>query len=753
MSDTRRRKPTLDEGGVTDIVSWSGEAVDPGAEPGAPNVPGSHGPAAGLHPVRLVIDAIARHRWMVLCCTLIIGAVVSTIIWTTVVPMYQATAQISVAPRVPRVVFQTDENGVVPLYKSFQNTQVAVILSPTVLERVLDLPDIHKTGWYKAKAAWWRGHVPPIQRLRESLSVRPINDTEIINVTMSAADAGDAQTVVDAVVEQYLAVVREGYDKTDRTRFQALSEQLREIQADIDATTATVHAASRSLGTNQPDELRTKLTTELSVLESELRAVERQRQMLEWELAQHTADESNLQDEADREANYGADAEWRRLRGIAEAARHEHALATQKFGEAHPKMQEVRARLDYAEESLARREAELDQHAGVGGDGGGAAAALAGAGTLRRQIERLKRSEELLHQQVDRQRAEVTRAGDLALELAQSDEKIKRKRELYDAISARLEELDVERVAPARISIASHALKPALPASDRRILLTLAAWFGALATGVGLAVLRHRLDPSVKRVEEVTSVVRIPFLGQIPRVQSAGNLLHETDESLHEHLRMIRTALLERVPKDQASVLLITSPTPATGKTTMTALLGRSLAMLGRRVLMVDADLRRPVLAARWGIPDTKGLTAVLNGMASLDQVAVQTEVRGLDLVSAGPPITPHDPELLAGQLLAKQLEQARSRYDFVLLDSPPALSVADARILAGVVDGVLLVLKASHTRRGDASEALVRLTGAGCRLLGTVLVGAQPQPSYYGYGGEYGYSRHPTRQPVLAAT
>lgn len=752
MSDTRRRKPTLDEGGVTDIVSWSGDAVDSSADQAAPNAPGPN-PTGGLHPGRMVLEAISRHRWMVLICTAIMGAIASAVIWTTVVPLYQATAQISVAPRVPRVVFQTDENGVVPLYKSYQNTQVAVILSPTVLERVLDLPDVQKTTWYKAKPAWWLGHVPPIQRLRESLSVRPINDTEIINVTMSVADAGDAQTIVDAVVDQYLAVVRESYDKTDRTRFQALSEQLREIQADIDATTATIHAASRSLGTNQPDELRTKLTTELSVLESELRSVERQRQMLEWELTQHSATESAPQDETDREANYGADPEWRRLRGIAEAARHEHTLATQRFGEAHPKMLEVRARLNYAEEALARREVELDQHAGASGEATGAAAALTGTGTLRRQIERVKRSEELLRQQVDRQRAEVTRAGDLALELSQSDEKIKRKRELYDAISARLEELDVERVAPARISIASHALKPALPASDRRILLTLGAWFGALATGVALAVLRHRLDPSVKRMDEVTSVVRIPFLGQIPKVQSTGNLLHETDESLHEHLRMIRTALLERVPKDETSVLLITSPTPATGKTTLTALLGRSLAMLGRRVLMIDADLRRPVLAARWGIPDTKGLTAVLNGMATLEQAAVQTEVRGLHLVTAGPPITPHDPELLAGQLLRTQLEKARSKYDFVLLDSPPALSVADARILAGAVDGVLLVLKASHTRRGDASEALARLTGAGCRLLGTVLVGAQPQPSYYGYGGEYGYSRHPSRQPALAAT
>lgn len=704
-------------------------------------------------------DALRRFKVSVVAVSVLLVLLIIPLIWTLLVPSYVASALVSVSPRVPRIVFKTDENGVVPLYKSYQNTQVSTILSPSVLERVLDRADVQNTRWYKdGKSDMFRSQLPAMQRLRESLTVKPIPETELITINMAAVDPADAQLIANAVVDQYLGLVNESFDKTDRTRYQALTEELREIQADIDSALATNHAASKSLGTSEPEELRSQMTTQLSALESELRALQRQRSLLEWERDQMVergeAQSPDAVDTEIAEMRYGGNVEWRQLRALADAAKHRFGQAKGKYGEAHPKLKDMEADWTYAEHEVDDLQALLDhQMLATSTDGNNMTLASGGHSkeAIDSQLLRIRKNEELLQQQIGGQRAEVNRAGELAQQLAMSNERIARKRELYDAIQSRLQELDVERNAPARISIASYAIKPAIPSSDRRILFSLMAVAASLCTGVGLAVARHRLDPSMRRADEVANAVRIPFLGQLPRIENEQALRDGTDESLHESLRMIRTALLERVPCETNCAILITSPTPETGKTTLTALLGRSLAQFGKKVLIIDADLRRPALAGRLGYSTDEGLTALLHGSAPVSRLIRTTSQKNLDLLAAGRPMSEDDPELLASGQLKKQLEELRAKYDFILLDSPPVLSVADARILAGLVDGALLVLKASHSRRDEATEALLRLTGTGCRLLGTVLVAAEPYPTYYGYTGSYGYSRRPKAELALA--
>ena len=649
------------------------------------------------------------------------------------------------------MVFQTDENGVVPLYKSYQNTQVSTILSPTVLERVLDKPEIRETKWYREKGgSWLRSALPPVQRLREALIARPIPDTELISVTMSAPDAGDAQLIVNSVVDQYLELVRESFDKTDRNRFQALTEQLREIQADIDSAIATNQAASRSLGTSEPEELRSQLTTQLSTLEAELRAMERQRSLWEWELnrVNESAGKGETSDDVNAlaELQFGQDAEWRRLRGLAEAAKHRWELAKERLGDSHPKLREAFSEWEYAERQVEDRETMLQT--GPTGSGEGGASTIPGQMLLQHQFARAQRHEELLKQQIAAQRAEVTRASELAQQLASSNEKIKRKRELYDAINTRLQELDVERNAPGRISIGAYALRPALPSQDRRILYTVMICFGAMAAGAFLAYGRQHLDPSVHRADQVATAARVPFLGQIPKMKSEKELYEGGSELLLENLRMIRTALLERVSEIRGATVLITSPTPETGKTTLTMLLGRSLASLGKKVLLIDADLRRPALAARLGHRGKKGIVELVRDRNT--NCVVKSVSKNVDLLPAGTINTDEETEFLADESFAKHVNELRSQYDIILIDSPPVLSVADARILCGWVDGVLLLVRAAHTRRGEAGEALSQLNAAQGRLLGSVLMAAEQHPSSYGYRGAYGYGY--SRKPETTA-
>ncbi|MCH7841025.1 MAG: CpsD/CapB family tyrosine-protein kinase, partial [Planctomycetes bacterium] len=170
-------------------------------------------------------------------------------------------------------------------------------------------------------------------------------------------------------------------------------------------------------------------------------------------------------------------------------------------------------------------------------------------------------------------------------------------------------------------------------------------------------------------------------------------------------------------------------------KTSFAVLLARSLAMLGRRTLLVEADLRRPSLAERLNLDTESGLAALLMGSTADESVIVRSSVDKLDILAAGELPENFSAELLANGVLSRCLERWKEKYDFVLLDSPPVLPVADARILSSQADGTILVLRSSHCRRAEVAQACTDLTDAGGRLVGAVLVGVPIGSVYGGYG------------------
>jgi capsular exopolysaccharide synthesis family protein len=256
----------------------------------------------------------------------------------------------------------------------------------------------------------------------------------------------------------------------------------------------------------------------------------------------------------------------------------------------------------------------------------------------------------------------------------------------------------------------------------------------------------------------------VPLLGTLPRIARSGltqelggrapaggasaaatpsRYAYASEHRLMEHVRMIRTALLQRIADGNERILLVTSALPRTGKTSVALLLARSLAVIGRRVLLVETDLRRPTLGDRLGLTTSKGLYALLTKSAEEHQVILASGAVNLDVVLAGAVPESFDPELLATDYFKDCLRRWRERYDFVLLDSPPVLAVADPQVMAGMADGVILVLKVSYDRRTEAVDAYHQLLGAGANVLGTVVIGGEEGGGYnnrYRYYYVYGY-------------
>ena len=707
------------------------------------------------------ISMLLRSKWLILAVFVALSALLIPWIWLLTGPVYQATSLVRVSPVISRIVFKTEDNGMVPLYKSFLNTQVSVIRGPKVLQRVLDNPDVQRTRWYLEPPRTWHtmlgGSSPSqLERLRDALSVQPRRDTELIDVALTAASAAEAKLIVDAVVDAYKKYTDETFRESDILRFETLSNERTTLQKEIDGLVESKFNYAKSLGTLDPEELRSKLATQLSTLEAKEQELERQCEMARFKLeAQEAAvpehgdgAEGAQADDPETEdipagPRYADDPEWRALNLAYENSSHELEVARQRYGESHPRIKQLTADVEHGQHLRQERELDLDAEwadalATMGTNGAEGVVTRAQAEWA---VKLQQRELELLRASIKRQQEKVAQAGEMAKRIAHYDEEIRYKRELYDVVRSRLEELEIEAKAPARIAVAAVAIAPSEPFRDRRALLTVMVLGGALCAGIALAYLKGSVDPRIQEAQDVQHTMHVPFLGQLPPLPTAhGAITWNCNPAVLEGIRMVRTALLSRLGDSGDRTVLITSSSSRAGKTSVAIGLSQSLAQLGKRTLLVETDLRAPSLSERLGLEERSvGLAALLRGDADDSQAIERDFLPGLDMLRAGKGAEEFDPELLANGGFAKCLARWRRQYDYVILDSPPVLPVADTRILAGQADGIVMVLRSSHCRRHDVMRAYADIGAAGGRLLGTVLVGVPPG-SRYGYGYGYGY-------------
>ncbi|GAA4903709.1 capsular exopolysaccharide synthesis family protein [Actinomycetospora succinea] len=268
-----------------------------------------------------------------------------------------------------------------------------------------------------------------------------------------------------------------------------------------------------------------------------------------------------------------------------------------------------------------------------------------------------------------------------------------------------------------------------------------------LLVGAGVAVARAAMDTTIGTAAALAELAGVPDIGQVEHDPQAGTsplaVRERPSSSASEAYRKLRSNLrfvtVDR--EDGAAVVMITSAVPGEGKSTTAANVALSLADLGNRVLLLEADLRRPVLAETFGLEPAVGLTTVLATGAPLAH-AVQRAGR-LDVVVAGP-VPPNPSELLESKRLAATLDELRARYDWVIVDSAPLLPVTDGAVLSHRCDGVVLLARHGATSSGAVRQAVATLTTAGANLLGTVITQV-PRSGGEGYGyGRYGsYASH----------
>lgn len=298
------------------------------------------------------------------------------------------------------------------------------------------------------------------------------------------------------------------------------------------------------------------------------------------------------------------------------------------------------------------------------------------------------------------------------------------------------------------VSLASPAELPRAPVRPNVPMNTSLATIAGLLAFVGLAFFLEYMDDTVKTADDVERVMGLPTLGnvlRVPQESSDGTGVMTADEprsGVAEAFKVLRTNIEFSAAHESVRLLLVTSSSPEEGKTFTVANLGAAVAQSGKRVILVDSDLRRPSLHRTLGLANEQGLTSMLvAGDFDQNSFLIDTDIEGLRVLTSGP-IPPNPSELLGSQRMRQLLKWLSDQADLVILDSPPTLALADASILATVTDGTLLVIEAGSVRSDIALSTKETLAKVG-RVLGVSLNKLQPRGAsgyYYYYYHRYYY-------------
>lgn len=316
-------------------------------------------------------------------------------------------------------------------------------------------------------------------------------------------------------------------------------------------------------------------------------------------------------------------------------------------------------------------------------------------------------------------------------------------RVLYESLLQRYKDLTASAgITASNISVIDAADVPIRPSSPKIARnLAIALFAGLLLSGAVIAT-RQTLDDAVKIPEDVENKLGMTLLGVIPKSTNTDLIeaLSDPKSTVSESYNSLRSSLLYSTSKGLPQTLLVTSSLAAEGKSTTSRAMAIGFAKLGHKVLLIDVDMRRPSVHAIFGLKNKAGLSSLLTQQDTIENVLAPSGFENLWIIPSGP-IPPSPTDLLSSNHMSHLLEQLGQQFDLILLDSPPVMGLADAPLLAAIVQGVIVVIQADRSRRGSLKNTLRRLRGTNANILGGVLTMFDPAKAANRYSEYYSYN------------
>lgn len=402
----------------------------------------------------------------------------------------------------------------------------------------------------------------------------------------------------------------------------------------------------------------------------------------------------------------------------------DYAKLMTQFEPDYPPAKQIKAQVDQLDRSIANEEGRV-------------------SGTLRRTYAAALERETLLEARVRSLKASVLDTRQRSIQYNIFLREVDTNRQLYDALLQRYKEIGVAGgVGANNISVVDAAETPLKPSWPKPIVLLLAAIVVGAILGFAVALLQEHLDRAVSDPQQIPDELGIPLLGTIPTVvgEDVTTALRDRKSILSEAYNSTRMTLSLATDHGFPKIIAVTSTRASEGKTTTSFALASLLARSNNRVLLIDGDMRRPAMHHMFGLPNGDGLSNYLAGDDNLDGLIRQTDVPGMALITAGPN-PPSTPELLETNRFDRLIADAMQTYNYVVVDAPPLLGLADAPLIGSRVEGVVFVVQAHSSQKGMAQVAINRLRAAHVTVLGAVLTKFDYRRADYGYSYNYGYS------------
>ena len=371
--------------------------------------------------------------------------------------------------------------------------------------------------------------------------------------------------------------------------------------------------------------------------------------------------------------------------------------------------------------------------------------------SVKADYEAALKAETLLQQEYDAAKGKMVDMENGLVSFHMLKRDLQTNQALYEGLLGRMKDATVAAtMVPSNISVITAAESPYKPWMPKPVLfLALAVALGSMM-GIGIAFFLEHLDSSIKTVEELEKISRIPSLGMIPMAENgavpAGSPGVETithfqpRSQISEAISHIRSAIMLSTSASPPQVIVVTSCNPMEGKTTSTSNIAIALSKGERKCLLIDCDLRKPRLHKVFKVSNRRGLTNYLTGGATLEEITRPTEIPNLYFMPAGP--TPPNPnDLISSAAFTKMLGILRQDFQHIVIDSPPIIGFADARTLSVISDGVVLVFKHHSTSREAARLAVQMLAQNNSQILGGILT--MVRKDRLGYGAYYGYYKY----------
>lgn len=403
----------------------------------------------------------------------------------------------------------------------------------------------------------------------------------------------------------------------------------------------------------------------------------------------------------------------------------EQAQLSEKLGDKHPEMQKVAAAIQISQEKLKGEIAKVVQ-------------------AVRSEYQAALAQENSLTAALSQQKAEALSMNRKAIDYGVLERDVESSRQIYDSLMQRAKETGVAgELRTSNIRVIDEAEQPGKPLTPNRGLNLVLGFVGGLALAITLMVSFEYLDSRIKTPDDIRTHLGIPSLGLLPRV---GEKSHEgryplisngVPPNFSEAFRAVRTNVLFSTAEEGPRSIVVTSTRPGEGKSMVACNMAVGLAQSGQRVLLIDADMRKPKTHEIFEIQQEPGLSNLLVAQSKASETVRKTLIPGLWVLPAGR--TPPNPAELIGSSRFKDfISSLKNHFDWVVIDSPPVMAVTDASIIAHEVTGVLFVIGAEMTSRHAARRALDQLEQVQAKLVGAVLNGVDVDRNPYYYSDYY---------------